>query len=101
VDYRSASCQHCSSLSPKGYPLDLQPLWLHASSHSCPDWSFSAPLPPWAADEFECQVRTAACRRAARGVGALVATGAAVHLSSQQSACMGTMHGLSSELSTI
>lgn len=46
------SCLHCPLLSPKDYPIDLQPLWLHAATYECADWSFSAPWPEWSAEGF-------------------------------------------------
>lgn len=53
-------CPHCPSLVPKGYPIDLEPLWLHAMAYSGPGWAFEAPPPDWAAPEFVPKPRTAA-----------------------------------------
>ena len=47
-----ASCDSCPKLCPKDYPLDLEPLWLHAQRYACEDWAFEAPLPEWAAHGF-------------------------------------------------
>lgn len=49
---RDPLCPHCPSMSPRDYPLDLQPLWLHAETYSSDAWAFSAPLPAWAAADF-------------------------------------------------
>lgn len=53
-------CPHCPSLVPKGYPIDLEPLWLHAMAYSGPGWAFEAPPPDWADPEFVPKPRTAA-----------------------------------------
>lgn len=45
-------CAHCPQLCPRNYPLDLEPLWLHAERYECVDWSFRAPLPKWADESF-------------------------------------------------
>ena len=47
---RDPLCANCPSLIPRGWPTDLQPLWLHAHSYSCAEWTFSSPLPAWVAD---------------------------------------------------
>ena len=47
------ACAHCPQMSPRDYPLDLQPLWLHAARYACDDWEFEAPAPEWAAEGFE------------------------------------------------
>jgi hypothetical protein len=52
-DRVDSKCMHCPLLSPKDYPVDLQPLWLHAGTYKCEDWSFSAPWPDWAAEGFD------------------------------------------------
>lgn len=49
---RDPMCPHCPRMCPRDYPLDLQPMWLHAQSYSSDEWSFAAPLPDWAAPEF-------------------------------------------------
>ena len=46
-------CGHCPQLCPKNYPLDLEPLWLHAERYQCSDWSFEAPTPEWAVEGFD------------------------------------------------
>jgi len=33
-------------------PHELQ-LWLHALRYTGPDWSYEAPPPPWAAEDFD------------------------------------------------
>ncbi|KAL6756420.1 pseudouridine synthase [Haematococcus lacustris] len=48
-------CPHCPCLAPRGYPIDLQPLWLHALRYSSLDWAFEAPWPEWAAVDYCCQ----------------------------------------------
>ncbi|KAL6755423.1 pseudouridine synthase [Haematococcus lacustris] len=48
-------CPHCPCLAPRGYPIDLQPLWLHALRYSSLDWAFEAPWPEWAAADYCCQ----------------------------------------------
>jgi tRNA pseudouridine32 synthase len=46
-------CAHCPQMCPRSYPLDLEPLWLHAERYECPDWTFEAPLPAWASEAFD------------------------------------------------
>lgn len=50
---RDAMCPHCPHMCPRDYPLDLQPLWLHAEKYSSAEWEFTAPLPDWAAAEYD------------------------------------------------
>lgn len=47
-------CQHCPYISPKDYPFDLRPLWLHAARYesALDGWSFTAALPEWAHESF-------------------------------------------------
>ena len=53
VGHADALCPHCPCLVPEGYPIDLEPLWLHARRYALPgEWAFEAELPAWAADEF-------------------------------------------------
>lgn len=42
-------CVYCPWLVPHDWPLDLQPLWLHALSYAGPSWRFSCGPPAWAA----------------------------------------------------
>lgn len=49
---RDPMCPHCPYMCPRDYPLDLQPLWLHAEKYSSAEWEFTAPLPDWAAAEY-------------------------------------------------
>lgn len=46
-------CANCPQMSPRNYPLDLEPLWLHAERYESADWKFSAPRPSWAGAEFD------------------------------------------------
>lgn len=46
-------CAHCPQMCPRNYPLDLEPLWLHAEVYECADWAFRAPLPDWAGESFD------------------------------------------------
>ncbi|GMH41938.1 hypothetical protein BSKO_09857 [Bryopsis sp. KO-2023] len=41
-------CPHCPAAIPVNYPVNLEPIWLHATSYSCEDWSFQSPMPDWA-----------------------------------------------------
>lgn len=41
-------CPHCPCLVPRGYPIDLEPLFLYAYSYSGPGWGFRVPPPHWA-----------------------------------------------------
>ena len=54
ADARDPLCLHCPSVACRDYPVDLQPLWLHALSYSCcgAGWIFSCPLPDWAAPGY-------------------------------------------------
>eukprot|EP00892_Ulva_mutabilis_P001131 jgi/Ulvmu1/11018/UM007_0198.1 len=52
---RDALCAHCPQMCPRDYPLDLQPLWLHAESYTSDAWAFRAPLPSWAAADYAIQ----------------------------------------------
>ncbi|MEW5311227.1 MAG: hypothetical protein WDW38_002959 [Sanguina aurantia] len=45
-------CPHCPCLVPEGYPIDLEPMWLHAFSYSSAEWHFQTELPVWAAPGF-------------------------------------------------
>lgn len=45
-------CAHCPFMVPSGYPIDLQPLWLHCLSYHSDDWEFSTDMPTWAATHF-------------------------------------------------
>ena len=51
--FRDALCAHCPQLCPRDYPMDLEPLWLHAASYESSDWAYEAPLPAWAAAAFD------------------------------------------------
>lgn len=44
---REGTCMHCPHLLPRGYPLKLEPLWLHAHSYAGEGWSFQSPTPAW------------------------------------------------------
>lgn len=50
---RDPLCCHCPYYAPKDYPVNVQPLWLHARHYGCHEWSFEAPLPDWAEEHFE------------------------------------------------
>ncbi|CAG9464773.1 unnamed protein product [Pedinophyceae sp. YPF-701] len=41
-------CPHCPGVPAMDYPLELEPLWLHARAYSGEGWAFEAPLPVWA-----------------------------------------------------
>lgn len=45
--HREAMCVHCPYMLPRGYPLKLEPLWLHAHRYSGDGWSFQSPTPAW------------------------------------------------------
>ena len=45
-------CLNCPDLIPPGYPTDIVPLWLHARSYSCDEWSFQCPDPAWACESW-------------------------------------------------
>ncbi|KAL3150410.1 hypothetical protein ABBQ32_000248 [Trebouxia sp. C0010 RCD-2024] len=47
-DLQDGMCLNCPNLIPPGYPTDIHPLWLHAQSYSCEQWSFECPKPAWA-----------------------------------------------------
>ena len=47
-DLQDDMCLNCPNLIPPGYPTDIYPLWLHAHSYTCEQWSFVCPLPVWA-----------------------------------------------------
>eukprot|EP00887_Chlorella_sp_A99_P000788 scaffold5.g788.t1 len=47
-----ALCPHCPYYAPRDYPADLRPLWLHARSYSCDDWSYGTDPPDWAAPGY-------------------------------------------------
>jgi len=47
-----ALCAHCPLYVPSGYPIDLEPLWLHCLAYAGPGWSFAAPPPAWAAADW-------------------------------------------------
>lgn len=47
-----ALCAHCPYLVPSGYPIDLQPLWLHCLRYSGAEWDFATSPPAWAAQDF-------------------------------------------------
>lgn len=47
-DLEDSLCHHCPAYVPVGYPVDLEPLWLHAVSYSGNNWSFECPVPDWA-----------------------------------------------------
>jgi 23S rRNA-/tRNA-specific pseudouridylate synthase len=49
---RDPHCPHCPYYAPCDYPVDLRPLWLHARTYSCAEWSFTAEPPAWAAPEW-------------------------------------------------
>eukprot|EP00803_Ostreobium_quekettii_P004195 evm.model.scf_1301EXC.2 EVM.evm.TU.scf_1301EXC.2 scf_1301EXC:10784-21491(+) len=49
---RDALCMHCPAMVPRGYPVDLEPLWLHAVRYSGPAFSFDCPEPVWAQREW-------------------------------------------------
>ncbi|GAX79256.1 hypothetical protein CEUSTIGMA_g6696.t1 [Chlamydomonas eustigma] len=51
-ELQEAVCPHCPCLVPFGYPIDLEPMWLHALAYSGPDFSFEAPFPEWGHPEF-------------------------------------------------
>jgi hypothetical protein len=46
-------CPHCPCLVPFGYPIDLEPLWLHALAYSGPGWAFTAPPPELGEEGFK------------------------------------------------
>lgn len=48
AERRAEGCGHCPYLSPRDYPLDLRPLWLHGARYQCKSWVFEAPAPDWA-----------------------------------------------------
>ena len=41
-------CPHCPCLVPRGYPIDLEPLYLYAYEYQGPGWGFRVPPPEWA-----------------------------------------------------
>lgn len=48
-DLQDEMCLNCPNLIPPGYPTDIHPLWLHAHSYTCDQWSFVCPAKPeWA-----------------------------------------------------
>lgn len=47
-DLQDDMCLNCPNLIPPGYPTDIHPLWLHAQSYTCDQWSFVCPKPEWA-----------------------------------------------------
>jgi hypothetical protein len=40
-------CPHCPCLVPRGYPIDLEPLYLYAYAYRGPGWGFRVPPPEW------------------------------------------------------
>lgn len=51
-DLQDDMCLNCPNLIPPGYPTDIHPLWLHAHSYTCDQWSFVCPMPVWAASTW-------------------------------------------------
>lgn len=46
-EFEDPLCPHCPASVPVCYPVDLEPLWLHAISYSGPDWHFETTMPEW------------------------------------------------------
>lgn len=55
-DLQDDMCLNCPNLIPPGYPTDIIPLWLHARSYSCEQWSFKCPDPAWASTTWQTDV---------------------------------------------
>ena len=51
-DLQDDMCLNCPNLIPPGYPTDIHPLWLHAQSYTCEQWSFECPKPGWASPNW-------------------------------------------------
>ena len=45
-------CVNCPLMLPENYPMDLEPMWLHAVEYSSPRWSFTCPPPSWAEPDW-------------------------------------------------
>lgn len=52
LELQDDMCLNCPDLIPPGYPTDIVPLWLHARSYSCDEWSFQCPDPAWAGESW-------------------------------------------------